>query len=561
MKPNPTTLIASLQCRAWEHPHALYARYLFPDRAPVQVTYGQTERRTRQFAETYAQRGIGKGDVVLVILPFHEDLMPAFYGAMWLGALPALLPFPTGKLEPAQYNSNLKLLLERTPPRAIMTDPALRDSLDMLMPHRAQRPALLVQDDVQPSQMYGDPAPHAAEDLAFMQYSSGSTGLQKGILLSHRATLAQIRGVGEFFALTDTDHILTWLPLYHDWGLIGVALHTLQLGTCFTLLSPMHWVTQPVVACEAIHAYRPTVYYQPNFAFNYMTKRVKDEEMQGLDLSSVRICCSGGEPCLYDSHQMFTERFRPWGFRPESFSIVYGAAEVTCGVFAAGPPEPIKVDAIDRKILQTEHRAQPVSEDDPNVMRLLGVGRPLTGTVFTILDEQHHELPERHVGEVVITSWTQFQGYYRNPEATARAHYQGWYLTGDLGYRVGNTLFVTGRKSDLIILGGVNIYPQDVEGIVDEHPDVVTGRVVAVGVDDPELGTQRLVVIAESRATDPERRQDIVRYIRSQVPLRLDVHVDRSFIAPYRWLIKTSSGKIARNPNYQRLRALETQDQ
>src|SRR5262249_7068902 len=156
----------------------------------------------------------------------------------------------------------------------------------------------------------------------------------------------------------------------------------IQLGTHYTLLSPMHWVTRPVVACEAINTYRPTVYYHPNFAFNYMTKRIKDEEMAGLDLSSLRICSNGAEPCLYDSHQMFAERFAKWVFKPESLAIVYGMAEVTNTVFAAGHKEPIKVDCIDRTILQAEHRAQPVSADHPHVLRMLGVGRPLSGTEF-----------------------------------------------------------------------------------------------------------------------------------------------------------------------------------
>jgi acyl-CoA synthetase (AMP-forming)/AMP-acid ligase II len=311
------------------------------------------------------------------------------------------------------------------------------------------------------------------------------------------------------------------------------------------------------MACKAIHTYRPTAYYQPNFAFNYMAMRVKDEEMQGLDLSSLRICCSGGEPCLYDSHRMFAERFAPWGFNPASLSIVYGAAEVTCGVFAAGHREPIQADYIDRHTLQSQHRAQPLPVGDVGGMYVLGVGRALVGTTYRVVDEAHHPLPERCVGEVAIQSQSRFSGYYRNPEATSACTHDGWYLTGDLGYRVGQTLFITGRKSDLIIMGGMNIYPQDVEHIANAHPAVVTGRVVALGVDDPTQGTQQLVVIAETRATDAEVRADITRYLRRQVPLRLGVHVDRLCLAPHRWLRKTSSGKMARLPNYARLHELQ----
>ena len=482
----PSTLIEHLRSRARERPDSLYARYIFPDRSTVEVTYGQTERRSRQFAALYAGAGVAKGDVVLVVLDHHEDLMSAYLGSMWLGAIPSFLPALTAKLDPVHYHRNLEALFETTRPRAIMAYPELRDTLKATLPAE-RRPAILGLDDVSPLLTHGDPAPHEAGDIALIQYSSGSTGLQKGAALSHGAILAEIRGVGEFFDLTGDDSFLTWVPLYHDWGLVCVALHSIQLGTHFTLISPMHWVARPVTAFEAVDRYRPTVYYHPNFAFNFMTNRVKDREMAGLDLSSIRICCNGAEPCFHESHRMFADRFEAWGFRRDSLSIVYGMAEVTNSVFAAGNREPIQVDPIDRDVLQGEHRAQPVSEDHPRVIRMLGVGRPLAGTEFRILDDDMREVPERRVGEVAIRSEARYHGYYRNPEATARADHEGWYLSGDLGYRVGRTLFITGRKSDLIIVGGVNIYPHDVENIVAEHADVVTGRVADACIE----GTQR----------------------------------------------------------------------
>jgi fatty-acyl-CoA synthase len=187
------------------------------------------------------------------------------------------------------------------------------------------------------------------------------------------------------------------------------------------------------------------------------------------------------------------------------------------------------------------------------------VGRPLTGTEFKVIADDRSEVPPRHVGEIAIRSEARYHGYHRNPKATAKADHEGWYLTGDLGYRVDNTLYVTGRKSDLIILGGVNIYPHDVENIVGEHTAVVTGRVAAIGVDDAELGTQRLVVIVESRSTDSSTLQEIEAHIHREVPVRLGVSVDEVHHAPYRWLIKTSSGKMARIPNFKRLAEIQAQ--
>jgi acyl-CoA synthetase (AMP-forming)/AMP-acid ligase II len=556
MTATPDTLIGHLQHQAERRPAALYSRYLFADRAPVETTYAQALKRTRQFASLYAKHGVAKGSVVLVILDHHEDLMPAFLGAMWLGAIPAFLPSLTAKLDPDRYHRNLVDLMESTEPRAILAYAELRDALARTLPERG-RPALLVHTEADAEPEHPAAAPHVAEDLACIQYSSGSTGRQKGAALSHRAVLAEMAGVGEFFAMTERDSFLTWLPLYHDWGLVCVALHSIVLGTNYTLLSPMHWIAKPVVAWEAVHAYRPTIYYHPNFAYNYMAQRIKASEMKGIDLSSVRLVCNGAEPCFYDSHRMFLEKFVAYGLPPGCLGIVYGMAEVTNSVFGAGRDEPIEVDPIDRERLQTEHRAVPVAADAPNVLRMLGVGRSLRDTAWKILDDRRQELPERHVGEVAIRSRAAMHGYYRNPEATARAMHEGWYLSGDLGYRVGDKLFVTGRKSDLVIIGGVNIYPHDVENIAAEHPAVIAGRVAAIGVDDAALGTQRLIVVVESRATDPDVLREIEEHVRSQVPVRLGVNVDRVYHAPYRWLIKTSSGKIARIPNYKRLGELD----
>lgn len=514
-------------------------------------------RRTRQFADLYECAGVGRGDVVFVILPHHEDLMPAFLGATWLGAIPAFLPAMTAKLDPERYYENLRALLASTYPAAILTFDELRDAIVPIIRDEFPQVSVLVHGDVREDDLHPEPAAHGPEDVALLQYSSGSTGRQKGAALSHRAVLAEIRGVGEFFDLTDRDSFATWVPLYHDWGLVCIALHALELGTHYTLMSPMHWVTDPAAMLRAITEYRPTYYCQPNFAFSFMARRVSDENLDSIDLSSLRICSNGAEPCFFEDHETFARRFELCGFRREALAIVYGMAEVTNSVFASGPKEPIMVDRIDRVILQDEGRAEPVDEDHPNLMCVLGVGRALTDTTFRIVDDDGRELPERNNGEIEIRSRAAYHGYYRNPEATEKADHDGWYVTGDLGYRVGDTLFVTGRKSDVVILGGTNIYPQDVERIVSDHPAVVSGRVAAIGVDDRERGTQRLELIVESRSVDEQTLVDIVAHARREVALELGVQVDGIHHAPYGWLIKTSSGKIARLPNYERLPELK----
>jgi acyl-CoA synthetase (AMP-forming)/AMP-acid ligase II len=561
--PQPNdTLIGLLRRHAEGRPDALYARYLFSDREVVEVSYAETLERTRRFAAGYSAAGVTPGDVVLVILEHHEDLMPAFLGATWIGALPAFLPHPNPKTDPDRFLRNVRDLIEHSSAAAVLTREPVRKVLQRAAGDGAQAngasPRILTVEEVTGHGLSADPAPHDAETVALIQYSSGSTGRQKGAMLSHRAILAEIRGVGDFFRITPDDTFVTWVPLYHDWGLVCVALHALAIGTSYTLLSPIDWVRRPVSALEAVSRHRSTIYYHPNFAFNFTAQRVTDEQMEGLDLSSVRLWCNGAEPCFFESHEMFRRRFEPWGLRPDSLGIVYGMAEVTNSVIAAGDREPIVVDPISRGVLQQELRAEPAAEDAPDVMRMLGVGRALEGTEFRIVDDDRRDVPDRVVGEVAIRSRAAMHGYHNNPEATARClDADGWYYTGDMGYRVGKILFITGRKSDMIIVGGVNIYPQDIEAIVGEHPHAVAGRVAAIGVDDPELGTQKVVLIVESKSEDPEVHKDIAAWARREVGQRLNVVVHRVVHAPYTWLIKTSSGKIARIPNLKRLPELE----
>lgn len=550
----PRTILEHLRRRAAENAHDLHARYVFPDREDVTQTYAELERRTRQYAAWLAAEGTRAGHVVLIVMRHHEDMLPVFYGAMWLGAIPAFLPFPTGRLHIGKFYDDMRGLVQRTQPHALVTYRELQPELDECLADQERPPELLVFEDVPADAPLAGEA-HAAdpEDTSLIQYSSGSTGLQKGAALSHRAVLNECRGVGDFFEMTADDVFVTWVPLYHDWGLVCDAIHPLVLGAPFILLSPVHWVGRPAIAFEVITKHRATVYWHPNFAFNFMTKRVPEADLEGIDLSSLRLCGNGAEPCLFDSHEMFARRFEKVGFRREALGIVYGMAEVVNSVIGAGHREPIRVDRIDRTILQEEHRAEPVADDHPDVLRMLGVGRGFTGTTFKIVDDDRRELPDRHVGEIAIHSAALFNGYYNNEAATREKTVDGWYFGGDLGYRADGILYVTGRKSDLIIIGGDNIYPQDVEYMVAEHPHVVAGRVAAIGVEDAELGTQKLIVIAESRSEDPEVHADIKRFVRREVAQRLNVKADRIVIAPYKWLYKTSSGKIARLPNLRRL--------
>lgn len=550
------TILSYLRHRAAHDGARLNARYVFQDRADVIYNFAELERRSRQYAALYKKAGVQKGDVVAILLEHTEDLMASFHGAQWIGAIPAFLQYPTARLNLQRYISDLTLLLERSKPRAIIMFPHLREALAGKLAGGA---AMLTPEDITDSELAGDPIPLDPEDISCIQYSSGSTGLQKGAALSHRAVMNEIFAVSDYFRFNGDTKFVTWLPLYHDWGLFLVSIASVLLGCEYTLMAPHHWMGKPSSILHEITKHKATCYWLPNFAFNYMAQRVKDEDLAGVDLSSLTVVSNGAEPCFYESHEMFFDKFKNVGLRRETLAIVYGMAEVVNTVLAVGGEgnEQIHVDHIDRRIFQEELRAVPVPPNTTNVQRMLSTGRALPGTQFRLVNDKFEDVPERIIGEVLFKSNARMHGYYANEEATKAAFHEDWYITGDMGYRVGDMLYVTGRKKDLIILGGNNVYPQDIEELVGAHPAVVAGRVAALGIFDEKLGTQKLIIICEIRSEDAETKREVVKFIRREVQSRLDAHVDRVYLAPQRWLIKTSSGKIARKPNLARLQELE----
>jgi fatty-acyl-CoA synthase len=558
MRSRPTTLIGWLRERAARHPDRRCASYLFPDRPAADFTFGELEHRSRRYAAMLAREGLRKGDVLVILHEHHEDLMPAFHGAEWIGAIPAFLQYPTGRQSLSHYADYMGTLLERSRPRALLLSAELREALAGKLPKET---LILTPGHLRPDDLAGDPAPADPGDVCMIQYSSGSTGLRKGIALSNRALLNELYAFAEYYRLDERDRIASWVPLYHDWGLILITSAAVVVGFEYALQSPTHWLARPVGILEEVSRRRSTVYWLPNFAFNYSSQRIREEETEGIDLSSLRIVGNSSEPCLHDSHEMFLARFERHGVRRETLAIMYGMAEIVCvvvangGIGTAGPP--IAVDRIDRRALLAEERAVPVPDDHPQVQRMLCTGQLFTGTEMRIVDGDFRDVPDREVGEILFRTNSFMEGYYNNLEATAACFRDGWYVTGDLGYRVDGMLYVTGRKKDLINMGGTKVYPQDIEELVSSHPQVAAGRCVAVGVRDPELGTQRLLVITETRSDDPEAKREIARFVRREVAALIGVHVHRVYFAPPRWLLKTGSGKIARQPNLERLGELE----
>ncbi|MFO7320306.1 MAG: fatty acyl-AMP ligase [Chloroflexota bacterium] len=543
-----STLVDRLYEHRARHPDSLALALVLHDREET-FTVGDFVARAECYANQLRVRGIGRGDLVILVIGHGEALVFSFWGALLLGAVPSIFPFLSDRLDPEHYYRNVRQLVERSEARAIIVGDAQREALEHAL---AGLPVPLIDAGelatiTPPTDSMSEITPAAApDDTAFLQHSSGSTGLQKGVMLSHRAVLNQIEAYSGAIGLRADDVVVSWLPLYHDMGLIAGFVMPLTAGVPLVLMSPFHWVRDPQILLHAIHRYRGTLCWLPNFAYNFLATRVRDSQIEGLDLSSWRAAINCSEPVAAASHRQFVQRFAPYGFQEAALSVCYAMAENTFAVTQTRLPGPPRIDRIDARMLRAAHRAVPASQDGA-ALEVVSCGQAIDGCEVRVVLPDGTDAPERQIGEIAIRSNSMLSGYYRQPELTAQSLRDGWYFTGDLGYLAGGELFVTGRRKDLIIVGGKNIYPQDIETIVNEISGVHPGRVAAFGVANERLGTEDIAVVAEVETSDPDRLGEIERQIRTFVAQRLDVTVRYVRLTGLRWLVKTSSGKVSRS--------------
>jgi fatty-acyl-CoA synthase len=521
-----------------------------PDRP---VTYRDLVHGAAGYIKTYQQNGILPGDVVLLILQHGVDLLFAYYGAVLHGAIPSIMPFLTEKLLPERYRVDLAALVSVTQPTAIVTyrefEPEVRAALK---PGEDSVRSVIVSDQVAPPC-----SPHFSsfgglnrnlQDIALLQHSSGTTGLQKGVALSHQAVSNQLTDYSKAIRLTDADVFISWLPLYHDMGLIACWLMPILMGHTLVLMSPFDWIRAPYRLLQAVSKYKGSLSWLPNFAYNFCAQKVRDRDLENVDLSSWRLISNCSEPMRWESHQAFYERFQSLGLRYESLCTCYAMAENVFAVTQGGVDAPVIYEDVNRDLLQTRKVAQ-VAIPGQAVARMMGAGKAIHNTNVRIIDAHGHTLADRQVGEVAIKSDCMLSGYYHRSDATEKAFLDGWFLTGDFGYLVDGELYITGRKKDLIIVGGKNIYPQDLELLAYTIPGVHAGRASAFGVFNESTGTEDVVIVAEVDVDEPLECQKISDGIRSAITRGSAVALRHVHLVRHPWLVKTSSGKTARLAN------------
>jgi len=520
-----------------------------PDRT---ITYGELVQGSLAVAGTLSAHGIKPDEVVVLILQHGSQLIFSFFGAILHGAIPSIMPFLTEKLLPERYRDGLSSLVSITQPAAIMTyaefEPEVRAALKTGDSVRAviNESTSQIQVDEDFSGLEG--LKRSENDIVLLQHSSGTTGLQKGVALSHRAVLNQLESYSLAIQLRENDVVVSWLPLYHDMGLIAGFLVPILTGVPLVLMSPFDWVRAPYRLMQAVSQYRGTLTWLPNFAYNFCAQKIRPRHMQGVDLSSWRAVINCSEPMRWDSHQQFLACFAPYGLKASALATCYAMAENVFAVTQGGMGSAANVDEIDRQELQTHMRAEPAAPGRPSV-KMVSAGRPIANTKVRILSAEGDDLPERKVGEIALYSDCMLSEYYRRPDETRKAFLDGWYLTGDYGYMADGEVYITGRKKDLIIVGGKNIYPQDLEELAMQAEGVHPGRVAAFGVEDVDAGTEEVVIVAEVDIENEVERERIAEDIRERINHGSDVAVQRVHLVGKGWLVKTSSGKVSRSAN------------
>lgn len=523
--------------------------FVATDEEPRTVTRADFLQEARRYAAALSALGVTPGELVVIAGNQSLSSIYAFWGAILAGAIPSMFPTLTEKLDPDIYMRSMAELVALSDVRLVLTTDELAPALDervgcAVYGSRDIAHILAASGAASTPLPGGPPNPEA---IAFLQHSSGTTGLQKGVALAHRAVLNQLASYSEAIMLGPRDVIVSWLPLYHDMGLIAGFLLPLFQGIPLVLMSPFDWVRHPALLLSAIDRFGGTLTWLPNFAYNHMARRVRERDVQGLSLGGMRLFVNCSEPVRQDSHELFLQRFGGLGVGPQQLAVSYAMAENTFGVTQTMPGLAAREDVIDRRALEEEQIARPVREDHPRAVIKVSCGPPIANTAVRVVGENGRTLEERRVGEIAIRSDCMLSGYYRRPDL--QPFQDGWYMSGDRGYVSDGEVFIIGRSKDLIINAGKNVYPQDIEAIVNEVPGVHAGRAVAFGVPDAREGTELIAVVAEVKASGAEERKEIGKRIRREVARRSMVTVSYVQLVDEKWLIKTSSGKIARAAN------------
>jgi 1-acyl-sn-glycerol-3-phosphate acyltransferase len=481
------------------------------------------------------------------MLPTGFDFLRSFQGILVAGAVPVPI-YPPARLDRLEeYAQRQAAILADAGVRVLVTVARARAVAALLKTAVPGLRAVVTPDELAGAGASWPRPEGSGGDAAFIQYTSGSTGSPKGVLLTHDNLLANIRAIAAGLEVVPTDVGASWLPLYHDMGLIGSWLFCMHQGIPISIQSPLAFLARPERWLWTIHQRRVTLSPAPNFAYELCLRKIPDSALEGLDLSSWRCALNGAEPVNPETLERFARRFARCGFRREALMPVYGLAENSVALCVPPVGRGPRVDRVARGPFEREGRAEAAPPGDASALRFVSVGAALPEHEVRVIDDSGADLPERTVGRLVFRGPSMTPGYFRQPKATAAITVAGGFLdSGDLGYVAGGEVHVTGRRKDLIIKAGRNLVPQEIEAAAASVDGIRKGCVVAFGVDRPEQGTEGLVVVAETRATAAETRERLMALVTERIADVAGLPPDEVALVPPGSVPKTSSGKVRR---------------
>ncbi|MGB5706921.1 MAG: AMP-binding protein, partial [Arenicellales bacterium] len=476
-------------------------------------------------------------------------------GTTMLGALPAILPLSvTGNSQAAHQALRDRFKLNNA--RFLVTTPKLKESLAPFF--RAISSKIVTAEEIVPQNaLHLDIESFIAEcdiaETAFVQYSSGTTGVPKGLMVTQYALYQQVNRYAKAIDLQPEDVSVSWSPLYHDQGLVSNLLMPLSQGIHSVLMSPRTWLRKPVTFFQAIDRHQGSISRWPNFGFLYMASRVTDEQMDGLSLKTLRLIANSGEPITPDAWLTFRKRFESFGLTDNVMNGSFGMAE-NCLCVAISPQKtPLREETLSMRAINKDGIAQLQQKDSAGSQTFVSCGKALEGTTICIFDENGQVRPDRLIGEIGIKGDCLITRSYPDQNLPQSDFYNGFYRTGDMGYLADGWLTVTGRKKDIIIIGGNNINPEQVERSAAAIPGIRAGRLVALGLPDEQLGTEKLIVVCELNDNNNDIKIRVQRELQEKVQKEISVWVKQVLFREKGWIEKTTSGKLSRNRSRNKL--------
>ncbi|MBX6741877.1 MAG: fatty acyl-AMP ligase [Acetobacteraceae bacterium] len=517
------------------------------------LTKALSYRQLRQDALTLARRllhaGLSRGDRVAIVAETHPDVVTAFCACQYAGLVPALMPLPTAFGGRETYVEHIRRLVHAARASAVFVPEALQAWLQSVAREAGLKAFGTVASLADGPDSGPELRPTGEDEIAYLQFSSGSTRFPAGIAVSQRALMANVQAILQHgLRVTPEDRAVSWLPLYHDMGLVGFLLAPIASQVTVDFLSPQEFARRPQLWLRLLSANRGTLSYSPSFGYELCVRRGRTMQAKGpaLDLSAWRAAGIGGDMIRANVLSRFAETFAPDGFRAEAFVPSYGMAEATLAISFAPLGTGVTTDTVDLDLLEREGIAMPATAESRRIRAFALCGPPLPGTEVEVRDAAGFPLPERQVGRILVRGPGLMRGYDERPEESAAVlSPDGWLDTGDLGYRVNGQIVITGRAKDLIIVNGRNVWPQDLEWSVEQAVATVrSGDVAAFAVE--EDGMEQVVLLIEARgAPDSAGRERLAAEAAGTLRARhgLEAHV---VLVPPGSLPHTSSGKLSR---------------